>query len=123
MNVKEKCLKILEEFGEVEINEYILDYLIQDKEKEILAFCNLEKIEDDTLIYVLIRRVIGSMLEMCIQTGKTDNLQIEQGIKSLSEGDVSLSFDNSLDRGQLLHKFINDSKTYGDLYTWRRLRW
>ena len=71
------------------------------------------------------RRVLAKILDFKLQTSDADSINIEKGIRSITEGDVSISYDTSLDRGVLLSKFIKDGLIYGtdNLYSFRDFRW
>lgn len=109
------CISITEE-------EPYINFVVDSITKEITNLCNLEQLPEE-LEHVVIQRVIGNILEQRYASDPTIN--VDAGIKTLTEGDVSISFDNSLDSARLLSRYIQDSKTYGEkeIYSFRRMKW
>lgn len=104
--------------------DYIVEISIRSVIQDILNFCNLTELPKE-LEHVVIRRVIGNLLEYYIRVNGADNLNIDKMVRSISEGDVSITYDDKLDRNLITFKFIEESKNYGhnDLYSFRTMRW
>lgn len=119
----EKIKGILEVFCiSITDEDPYINFVVDSIEKEIINICNLEQLPEE-LEHIVIQRVVGYILEQRYASDPTIN--VEAGIKTLTEGDISISFDNSLDSGRLLSRYIQESKTYGEkeIYSFRRLKW
>lgn len=122
---KAKIIELLKPFGiAIETSNFSLEFAVQSTIQDILNFCNLKEIPKE-LEHVVIRRVLANLIGFKLQTDGAESMNIEKGIKSISEGDVSITYYSSVDKGALLNKFIQDSKNYGldNLYSFRDFRW
>ncbi|WAW15450.1 hypothetical protein [Peptostreptococcus equinus] len=122
---KAKIMELLKPFGiAIETSDFSLEFAVQSTIQDILNFCNLKEIPKE-LEHVVIRRVLANLIGFKLQTDGAESMNIEKGIKSISEGDVSITYYSSIDKGALLNKFIQDSKNYGldNLYSFRDFRW
>lgn len=121
----DKVIELIELFGiRISTDDFYLAFAVESTIQDILNFCNLKEIPVE-LEHVIVRRVLAKILDFKLQTSDADSINIEKGIKSITEGDVSISYDTSLDRGVLLSKFIKDGLNYGtdNLYSFRDFRW
>ena len=109
----DKVIELIEPFGiRLSADDFYLEFVIESTIQDILNFCNLKEIPKE-LEHVIVRRVLAKILDFKLQTSDADSINIEKGIRSITEGDVSISYDTSLDRGVLLSKFIKDGLNYG----------
>ncbi len=125
MDIKNGVIELLKPFGVEIAGDYsTLLFLIQSITQDILNFCNLKEIPKE-LEHVVVRRVVANMLNLKLQASGEGAIEVEKGIKSISEGDVSISYDTSLDKGVLLSRFIKDNMKYGmdNLYSFRDFKW
>ena len=121
----DKVIELIELFGiRISTDDFYLAFAVESTIQDILNFCNLKEIPKE-LEHVIVRRVLAKILDFKLQTSDADSINIEKGIRSITEGDVSISYDTSLDRGVLLSKFIKDGLNYGtdNLYSFRDFRW
>jgi hypothetical protein len=121
----DKVIELIELFGiRISTDDFYLAFAVESTIQDILNFCNLKEIPVE-LEHVIVRRVLAKILDFKLQTSDADSINIEKGIRSITEGDVSISYDTSLDRGVLLSKFIKDGLNYGtdNLYSFRDFRW
>lgn len=104
-----------------------LGFLIGKIESDILNFCNIDTLPD-AAVYIAIDMVCGEFL----QDKKSAGALILNGIdintadvKSISEGDTSVSFDsNSQNAAQKADVLINSLlASKNNLYKFRRLAW
>lgn len=120
-----KVIELIDPFGiNLSADDFYLVFAIESTIQDILNFCNIKEIPKE-LEHVVIRRVLTKILDFKLQTSGADSINIEKGIRSITEGDVSISYDTSLDRGVLLSKFIKEGLNYGmdNLYSFRDFRW
>lgn len=120
-----KVIELIDPFGiNLSADDFYLVFAIESTIQDVLNFCNLKEIPKE-LEHVVIRRVLTKILDFKLQTSGADSINIEKGIRSITEGDVSISYDTSLDRGVLLSKFIKEGLNYGmdNLYSFRDFRW
>jgi hypothetical protein len=126
----ESVIKRLESFGYIlkPNDEYALGFVLEKIKLDILNFCNIQELPDE-LIYVAIDMVCGEFLLEKKSTGNINLNDIDLNsvaIKSISEGDTSVSYatENTQDALQKLDGLIQsllDNKKY--LYKFRRLAW
>lgn len=125
MDTKKTVIELLKPFGvEVAEDDFTLLFLIQSITQDILNYCNLKELPKE-LEHVVVRRVVANLLNSKLQTSGEGSIEVEKGIKSITEGDVSVSYDTSLDKGVLISRFIKDNLSYGmdNLYSFRDFRW
>lgn len=126
----ESVIKRLESFGYIlkPNDEYALGFVLEKIKLDILNFCNIQELPDE-LIYVAVDMACGEFLLEKKSTGSLNLNDIDLNsvaIKSISEGDTSVSYatENTQDALQKLDVLIQnllDSKKY--LYKFRRLAW
>lgn len=125
MDIKKTVIELLKPFGvEIAEDDFTLLFLIQSTTQDILNYCNLKELPKE-LNHVVARRVVANLLNLKLQASGEGSIEVEKGIKSITEGDVSVSYDTSLDKGVLIAKFIKDNLKYGmdNLYSFRDFRW
>lgn len=125
MDTKKTVIELLKPFGvEVAEDDFTLLFLIQSITQDILNYCNLKELPKE-LEHVVVRRVVANLLNSKLQTSGEGSIEVEKGIKSITEGDVSVSYDTSLDKGVLISSFIKDNLNYGmdNLYSFRDFSW
>ncbi|MDB8851652.1 MAG: hypothetical protein E6147_02940 [Peptostreptococcus sp.] len=125
MDTKKTVIELLKPFGvEVAEDDFTLLFLIQSITQDILNYCNLKELPKE-LEHVVVRRVVANLLNSKLQASGVGSIEVEKGIKSITEGDVSVSYDTSLDKGVLISSFIKDNLNYGmdNLYSFRDFRW
>lgn len=125
MDTKKTVIELLKPFGvEVAEDDFTLLFLIQSITQDILNYCNLKELPKE-LEHVVGRRVVANLLNSKLQTSGEGSIEVEKGIKSITEGDVSVSYDTSLDKGVLISSFIKDNLNYGmdNLYSFRDFSW
>lgn len=125
MDTKKTVIELLKPFGvEVAEDDFTLLFLIQSITQDILNYCNLKELPKE-LEHAVVRRVVANLLNSKLQTSGEGSIEVEKGIKSITEGDVSVSYDTSLDKGVLISSFIKDNLNYGmdNLYSFRDFRW
>lgn len=123
MDIKKIVIELLKPFGvEVAEDDFTLLFLIQSTTQDILNYCNIKDLPRE-LEHVVARRVVANLLNLKLQA--EDSIEVEKGIKSITEGDISLSYDTTLDKGVLLARFIRENKEYGKekLYSFRDFSW
>lgn len=126
----ESVIKRLESFGYIlkPNDEYALGFVLEKIKLDILNFCNIQELPDE-LIYVAVDMACGEFLLEKKSTGSLNLNDIDLNsvaIKSISEGDTSVSYatENTQDALQKLDVLIQsllDTKKY--LYKFRRLAW
>lgn len=121
----DKVIELIELFGiRISTDDFCLAFAVESTIQDILNYCNLKEIPVE-LEHVIVRRVLAKLLDFKMQTSGADSINIEKGIRSITEGDISISYDTSLDKGAMLAKFIKDGLNYGmdNLYSFRDFRW
>lgn len=126
LRIKEEVQKQLALYTEKDdILSATIDYAIKSEKQDILNFCALEELPVE-LEHILVKRVIGNLLHFIVQIKGNEGVNIDSmGVKSISEGDISISYNTNLDRSKLIFDFINEAREYGkeELYSFRKLRW
>lgn len=116
---------LIKEYGaDITTDSPMAAFMINSVIQDIKNFCAINYLPEE-LEHVVIRRVLGQMLQFTVQINGGDSLKVDAMIKSISEGDTSISYDSKLDRGMVIFSFIEESKIYGqdDLYSFRKMRW
>lgn len=116
---------LIEEYGaDITTDSPMTTFMVNSVIQDIKNFCAINYLPEE-LEHVVVRRVLGQMLLFTVQINGGDSLKVDSMIKSISEGDTSISYDSKLDRGMIIFSFIEESKIYGqdDLYSFRKMRW
>ena len=128
MEVLEKVKERLNSFGyeTTDADAVSLVFIISKVKQSIKNQCNLPEVPDE-LQYVLVDWVCGEFLSAKYGAGTLDidTLDLDGALASLSEGDVSISFDNSTSddaKFQSLIKGLGDTGK-DELLCFRKLRW
>ena len=124
----EMVLKRLVSFGYFlkEDDSWELSYFIANVESQIKNSCNTTSIPEG-LSYAAVDMICGEFLMNRKNSGRIElsDLDLAGAITSISEGDVSVSFDtNSTDEvrfNQLINYLMNKGK--GDFICFRKLKW
>ena len=127
-SICEMVLKRLVSFGYIlkEDDSWELSYVISSVENHIKNSCNTTSIPEG-LSNVAVDMICGEFLMNRKNLGKLEisDLDLTGVITSISEGDVSVSFDtNSTDEekfNQLMNHLMTKGK--GDFVCYRKLRW
>ena len=121
----EDVVKRLASFGYevIEADEWVVNFLVGKATDEICNFCNVNEIPE-ALHRIAVDMVCGEFLLAKKGTGHLDGFDVETAVKTLKEGDTSITFavsDNSI----TLDGFINLLMTSGksQFVAFRRLRW
>lgn len=128
MDLQEKVRERLRSLGcEVtDTDDVSLTFVISMTEQSIKNQCNLSEVPEE-LHYVLIDWACGEFLATKYGSGQLDleTLDLNGALASISEGDVSLSFDNSVSDEVKMQTLIAALKCTGkdELVCFRRLRW
>ena len=105
-----------------------LDYLISKCEKDILADIN-QKVLPDGLFYILVDMVAGQFMYNKKAAGALEGFDFEAPAKSISEGDISVTFagasDGVLTAGARFDALLNTlmHPAESTLAAFRRMRW
>ena len=126
----EMVTKRLESFGYTlkPNDEYTLEFLLEKTKLDILNFCNIKELPLE-LNYVAVDMVCGEFLLEKKSVGALNLNDIDLNavaIKSISEGDTSVTYATENTQGALqkldtLIQNLLDSKKY--LYKFRRIAW
>ena len=124
----EAVLKRLVSFGYVpkESDGWVISFATLKVENHIKNSCNTTDIPDG-LIHTAVDMVCGEFLFTKKQTGKLElaDLDLNGAITSISEGDISISFDaDSSDEDKfnsLLNYLLHEGE--GDFVCYRKLKW
>lgn len=104
---------------------WMLKHIISTVEQYIKNYCNISKIPE-RLYYLVINMCAGEFLKRKKATGTLEGFNLEAAVKSISEGDTSVSFkDSSLSDEERLNALI-ESLTSGnrvELNKYRRFAW
>ena len=117
----------LKAFGyEVEdADKLSLAFVISKVEQSINNECNAATVPTE-LQYAAVDMVCGEFLQSKYSIGQLDLAGLDfSSVSSLSEGDVSISFDNDTSDEKKLQSLIGALKTAGkdELLCYRKLRW
>lgn len=104
-------------------DEITIECLIEDKIQDILNYCNLKKLPPQLEINV-VKSVCGETLQQKKLTGEVAGVSLEAAVSSLSEGDVSFSFDASASPEKRLDAVISSllASEKKNLNAFRKLR-
>ncbi len=109
-----------------ENDDWILCFAMQNVENHIKNTCNITSIPDG-LFNVAVDMVCGEFLFAKKQSGQLEitDLDLTGAITSLSEGDVSISFDTNSTDEEKFNLLINHlmTKGKGDFVCFRKLKW
>lgn len=124
----ELVLRRLETFGYVvtEADAFAIAFSVQKSELNIRNDCNITEIPEE-LFPTLCDMACGDFLAVKYQTGKLDieGLDLDGALASVSEGDVSISFDKSTtgDGKFTALLFALSDAGRGNLECYRKIKW
>lgn len=107
-----------------EKDEFILKFLTDKVEQEIINRTNQSEVSDE-LRFVLIERVCGEFLYSLRGSNMLTNNQIDAIISSVKEGDTSVSFDVSSSPEAKFDILVSYLRNYGysEILRYRRIVW
>ncbi len=107
-----------------EKDEFILKFLTDKVEQEIINRTNQSEVPDE-LRFVLIERVCGEFLYSLRGSNMLSDNQIDTIVSSISEGDTSVSYDVSSSPEAKFDLLITHLRSYGndEILRFRRLVW
>lgn len=105
-------------------DEVTIACLAEEKERDILNYCNLKRLPPE-LENNVIKSVCGEMLRIKKLSGEVAGISLAAAVSSLSEGDVSFSFDSSISPEKRLDAVIDSliASQQKNLNSFRKLRW
>lgn len=124
MGIIQESVKRLTSYG-VTVDEIALGVAAGKTEEKIRNFCNITEIPEG-LFHTAVNMVCGEYLNQMNLLGRLDAeaFPADAAIKSISEGDVSVSFMDNASASDKLTAFIKGlSECEGDLLAYRRLTW
>lgn len=106
-----------------ESDTFVLAFLISKVENHIKDYCNITEIPDN-LKYIFCDIVCGEFLNELYALNKLgDNFNLEQGIKTITEGDTTITFMDADSDETKLKMIISALKSgEGDLICYRKIR-
>ncbi len=121
--MKDKITAKLTALGQ-EIDDTLLTFIIGTVEQEILDFINRE-IMPDTLENVIINVVTGRYLSQLDAYGKIEGINFDKTIKALTEGDLSITYDDGISAEIIFKNYIQTMGQLpkGQLIRYRRIAW
>lgn len=124
MDILQEAQARLESFG-VAVDGPALAFAAELVKEKIRNFCNIDEVPDG-LFYTAVDMVCGEYLYQMQNLGKLDaeTFPVDAAIKSISEGDVSVSFMDNASASDRLTALIQTLRgTDQDLMAYRRLKW
>lgn len=112
--------KRLGELGcEVSDNDLeLVDFCLKKVENQIKNYTNLSAVPEG-LFEVFVDRVCGEVLLSKLKSGELGEGSL--GVKSISEGDVSVSFSGEMTAADIIERLLNSGG--GELACYRRIKW
>lgn len=103
----------------------LIAYQISKVTSTVKRMLNIVVLPEDDMEEVLIDIVCGDVLAIKKSIGEYSPSNVEQLVKTVQEGDTSVTFDNKTTPDQLLNNMIAwlSSGHNGALMTYRRIRW
>ena len=109
-----------------ETDAWELSFVMSDVENRIKNSCNTTSIPEG-LFNIAVDMVCGQFLMIHKNSGRLElsDLDLSGAITSISEGDVSISFDANSTDEQKFNQLVNYlmTKGEGDFVCYRKLRW
>lgn len=124
----EMVIERLKDFGyeATDADKASLVFVIAKVEQSVLNECNLLEIPEE-LKYIVVNMACGEFLQTKFSLGQLDlgELDLDGALKSVTEGDVSVTLDNSFDDTKKLQSLIGGLLATGkdELICFRKLRW
>ena len=85
---------------------FIISYIIEDVSQYILNYCNLKFIPAELFF---------TFVNMCVYKYKYITNSYNSNVKSITEGDVSISFSN-IDNKEVFSSFFNELNRFRKIY-------
>ena len=104
-------------------DEWAIGFIADKVSGEIKNACNVSGVPDG-LHHAVIDMICGEFLNMKKGTGQLDGFDVEAAVKSISEGDTSVTYavaDNSITLDGLIFQLINCGRS--QFATFRRISW
>ena len=125
--MEERIIRRLEFLGYTEVSgsdKGLILCIFRKLEQEVLNYCNLQAVPEE-LEASLVENACGEFLMMKKLGGEVLGLDLEGCVTSLSEGDISISFDAASSPEKQLDLVIGFLSGYGrDSWNrFRRVRW
>ncbi|MBC6681312.1 hypothetical protein [Zhenpiania hominis] len=124
MDILQEAQARLESFG-VAVDGPAIAFIVELVKEKIRNFCNIDEVPED-LFYTAVDMVCGEYLYQMQNLGKLDAeiFPVDAAIKSISEGDVKVSFMDNASASDRLTTLIQTLRgTDQDLMAYRRLKW
>ncbi len=124
MDIMQEAARQLESYG-ISADGTALAFAVGRVEEKIRNFCNITEVPEG-LFHTAVNMVCGEYLQQMYLLGKLDPevFPAEAAVKSISEGDVSISFMDNASAEDKLAVFIEKLKSSeSDLLAYRRLAW
>lgn len=105
-------------------DEEILLYLQNKIERELCNACNTSKVPDG-LHYAVVERICGELLKSKYQTGRLNQISVQPAIKSISDGDTSITYSEADSSQKQFNTLISNLSKSGanDIPKFRKLKW
>lgn len=123
--MREKLKELLDISGIKNQNDVFISYILDTIIADIKIFCNIDEIPKE-LNDIVIKRAYGEVLRVTMINLDDDGASIDlNGIHSISEGDTTITYDNSMSKSKVISDISNQYKSYGEhlLYAYRKMRW
>jgi hypothetical protein len=104
-------------------DQWLIEYIIAKVTNTVKNECNITEIPDG-LHQIAVDMVCGEILSAKKGSGQLDTLDVEAAIKTIKEGDTSVTYaieDNSITLDGLINTLINSGKS--QFVTFRRFAW
>lgn len=122
--ILDKALSLLSAMGidTLGCTDYI-SLCVQSVEEYVKNYCAISTIPDE-LLDCCAQMVCGKVLKKMLSDGSLDDLDYSQAVKSVTEGDVSIAFDSSSSKNQMLASIADSMADKSSILTcFRKLRW
>lgn len=121
-NLLQEAQARLESMG-VTADEIALSFAASKVVEQIKNYCNVVQIPEG-LHFAAIDMICGEYLQQMQRLGKLEGFDTEAAVKSISEGDVSITFMDNVSAEDKLTAYIGSLLNHEkDLIAYRRLRW
>ena len=89
-----------------ENDDFALEFVMDKTEQRIKHFCNISEIPD-CLEWVFIEMACGDFLQAKKSLGQLTNMQVEQIVKSIEDGDTTVSFQSGVDAETVFNNYLD----------------
>lgn len=125
MNMEDVKIRLKSLGYEVTKEDYVaLDFVARKVEQHIKHFCNISEVPN-CLNYVAVDMVCGEFLLSKKATGQLKDIQVEQIVKSIRDGDSEVAFVSGDSAETVFNTYLENMMTggTGNLLAHRRLKW